>query len=146
MIPIQGGGGGSIRIIFHNMGGLRNALTEPIRNNLDTLKKILHNWGVYILVLAELKINWRKVTMEGNIYHWMDGWYKTRRVNIEHNKTMVGDWPFQSRSTSTIAMNKITCRVLNSRNNPRYFVRWSSILFLGKKIFAHIFWPPTAPL
>ena len=45
---------------------------------------------------------------------------------------MAGDKFFQSGGTVTIAMKKIECRVPDSRNYPRGFVRWSSILIRGE--------------
>ena len=58
---------------LHNVG---NASTHTSRHKLDTLKKILHNKENYILVLAEVNIDCRKVPLKDTIYHHADGWYK----------------------------------------------------------------------
>ena len=50
------------------MGWFVNTSTEPIRQKLYTLKKILYNGEVYILGLAEVNIDWIKLPLKDNIY------------------------------------------------------------------------------
>ena len=68
------------------MGCLGNELKEPIIHKLDNLNKILHNGEVSILGLAEVNIDWRKVPLKENLYNQTDGYYKTCRISIAHNK------------------------------------------------------------
>ena len=46
------------------MVGLVNLSTEPSRHKIHTLKEILNNGEVFILGLAEVNSNWRKVTLK----------------------------------------------------------------------------------
>ena len=51
-------------MLFQNMGGLGNALTEPSKHMIYTLKKILRNGEVSILGLSEVNSDWKKVTLK----------------------------------------------------------------------------------
>ena len=108
-----------IRLLIYNIDGLGNASTKPIRHKLDTLSKILHNGEVSILGLAEVNIDWRKVPLKENLYNQTDGYNKTCRISIAHNKKVARYGPLQSGGAATIAMNEIACCVLDSRKNSR---------------------------
>ena len=133
-------------MFFQNMGSLVNALIEPSRNKLDTLEKILHNGEVFILGIVEVNSNRRTLPLKNNLYHRTDVWYKTQRIKTTHNKNVAGYGIFQSVGTATISMNEIACHVLDSKDDPREFVRWSSILLLGGGVSVYASLPPTATL
>ena len=102
--------------------------------------KILYNGEVSIFILAKLNINQKKVPPEENIYHQTDGQYKAFIIDITYNKYMAGYGTFQSGGTATMAMNKVSCRVLDSIYDPRGFGSLSSTLLRGGKQYLYTYY------
>ena len=69
---------------------------NPSIHKIYTINKKIYNGEVSILGMEELNSYLSKVKLKYNLYHWTYGWYKTRRINIVHNKNTVGYGPFKS--------------------------------------------------
>ena len=86
------------------------------------------NEVIAVMVLAEVKSNWKKFPIRENIYNRMDGWFKTRRFSTGYNRVTNSDGPFQSGGTATMSVYEVSCRAIAVGQEFRNLGRWSWIL------------------
>lgn len=122
---------GYIRILFQNIGGLRQK-GKGTTYKLDKFKRTVLKNEVDIYGMAEVNTDWRLMETEQTLWTRTKGWHKHRRISISHNTQGAPKLKFQVGGTATIIANEVACRVTSVNQDHQGFGRWSSTLIQGK--------------
>lgn len=116
------------RLAFQNINGLEGSQSSSKK---EELKQLIATYGIDVLGMAEVNINWTNVPSSkrfAQTHNWWDMATSSLSYNLHDDRTT----KYQAGGTCTLMIGSLASRRIHAGTDPRGLGRWSSITIRGK--------------
>ncbi len=118
-----------IRIMFQNIGGLGY---NHENSKAESLKNFMNQYEVDIMTMAEVNVNWRRVTRQYSIYDLANQWFESKTISFAYNQRARCKTGHLPGGVGIISRGEAALRNKEAKQDKSRLGRWSWNLLQGK--------------